>query len=46
MEHKQKEEYDALDIQRGLEYGPVGRTHYGETEFLKMLWRKVRDGFS
>lgn len=37
--------YDALDIQRGLEYGPVRRMHYGEKEFLKMLWRKVREGF-
>jgi len=37
--------YDALDIQRGLEYGPANRTHTGEAEFMKMLWRKVRDGF-
>ena len=37
--------YDALDIQRGLEYGPANRTHTGEGVFMKMLWRKVRDGF-
>ena len=37
--------YDALDIQRGLEQGPVGRMHSGEKTFMKLLWRKVRDGF-
>jgi hypothetical protein len=37
--------YDALDIQRGLESGPAGRTNEGEVVFLKMLWRKVRKGF-
>ena len=37
--------YDAMDLQRGLQYGPVKRTHYGEDEFLQQLWRKVRDGF-
>ncbi len=37
--------YDAMDLQRGFQYGPVKRTHYGELEFLQQLWRKVRDGF-
>ena len=37
--------YDALDIQRGIEYGPWNRTHEGERPFMRMLWRKVRDGF-
>jgi hypothetical protein len=37
--------YDALDIQRGIEYGPWNRTHEGERPFMKMLWRKVRNGF-
>ena len=37
--------YDALDIQRGIQVGPVNRTHEGERPFMKMLWRKVRDGF-
>tara|TARA_Y100001973_G_C5144202_1_gene304526 strand:- start:118 stop:897 length:780 start_codon:yes stop_codon:yes gene_type:complete len=37
--------YDALDIQRGLEYGPAERTNEGEKTFLKLLWRKVREGF-
>ena len=37
--------YDALDIQRGLTYGPANRTHKGEATFMKMLWLKVRDGF-
>ena len=37
--------YDALDIQRGIETGPMNRTHEGERPFMKMLWNKVRDGF-
>jgi len=37
--------YDALDIQRGIEFGPFNRTHEGERPFMKMLWRKVREGF-
>ena len=37
--------YDAMDIQRGIETGPMNRTHEGERPFMKMLWRKVREGF-
>ena len=37
--------YDAMDLQRGFQYGPVKRTHYGEIDFIKQLWTKVRDGF-
>ena len=37
--------YDALDIQRGIEYGPMNRTHKGERPFMKELWLKVRKGF-
>ena len=37
--------YDALDIIRGIETGPLNRTHNGERPFMKMLWRKVRKGF-
>jgi len=37
--------YDALDIQRGIEYGSWNRTHEGERPFMRMLWRKVRNGF-
>ena len=37
--------YDAMDIVRGIETGPFNRTHKGERPFMKMLWRKVRDGF-
>ena len=37
--------YDALDLARGIQIGPVKRMHYGETEFLQLLWNKVRDGF-
>ena len=37
--------YDAMDIVRGIDTGPLNRTHEGERPFMKMLWRKVRDGF-
>ena len=37
--------YDALDIQRGIEFGPFNRTHEGERPFMSMLWNKVRNGF-
>jgi len=37
--------YDALDIVRGIETGVWNRTHDGERTFMRMLWRKVRDGF-
>ena len=37
--------YDALDIVRGIETGNLNRTHEGERPFMKMLWRKVRNGF-
>ena len=37
--------YDAMDIVRGIETGNLNRTHEGERPFMKMLWRKVRDGF-
>jgi hypothetical protein len=37
--------YDAMDLQRGIQYGDVRRTHYGEMDFIQELWHKVRDGF-
>ena len=37
--------YDAMDIQRAIEFGYQNRTHEGERPFLRMLWLKVRDGF-
>ncbi len=37
--------YDALDIIRGIDTGEWNRTHDGERDFMKMLWRKVRSGF-
>ena len=37
--------YDAMDIVRGIETGNLNRTHEGERPFMKMLWRKVRNGF-
>jgi hypothetical protein len=37
--------YDAMDLARGIQSGPVKRTHYGEVDFIKQLWNKVKDGF-
>tara|TARA_R110002020_G_scaffold441454_1_gene652198 strand:+ start:91 stop:513 length:423 start_codon:yes stop_codon:yes gene_type:complete len=37
--------YDAMDLARGIQMGPVKRTHYGEGDFLQQLWNKVRSGF-
>ena len=37
--------YDAMDLQRGIQSGPVKRTHYGEMDFIQELWHKVRNGF-
>ena len=37
--------YDAMDLARGIQTGPVKRTHYGEADFIQQLWNKVRDGF-
>jgi len=45
MDGVKDQRYDALDIQRGIEFGPMNRTHEGERPFMKMLWRKVRSGF-
>ena len=45
MDGVKSKRYDPLDIVRGIETGPWNRTHNGERTFMKMLWRKVRDGF-
>ena len=45
MDGVKSKRYDPLDIVRGIETGPWNRTHKGERTFMKMLWRKVRDGF-
>ena len=37
--------YDAMDIIRGIQTGPVKATHYGERDFIKQLWHKVKSGF-
>ena len=37
--------YDAMDLARGIQMGPVKRTHYGEEDFIQRLWNKVRSGF-
>ena len=38
--------YDAFDIQRAIMSGNIRDTHTGERDFLRVLWHKVRDGFS
>ena len=45
MDGVKSSKYDALDIIRGIETGNLNRTHEGERPFMKMLWRKVRNGF-
>ena len=45
MDGVKSNKYDALDIVRGIETGNLNRTHEGERPFIKMLWRKVRNGF-
>ena len=37
--------YDAMDLQRGIQMGPVKRAHFGEMDFIQQLWNKVRSGF-
>ena len=37
--------YTAMDISRGVQEGPAGRTHFGEMTFIQSLWNKVRDKF-
>ena len=37
--------YDAMDLARGIQMGPVKRTHYGEEDFIQQLWNKVKSGF-
>ena len=37
--------YDAMDLARGIQSGPVKRTHYGEVDFIQQLWNKVKSVF-
>jgi hypothetical protein len=37
--------YEALDLVRGLNQGDIRRAHFGEEDFIKQLWHKVRDKF-
>ena len=37
--------YEAMDLARGIQSGPVKRTHYGEADFIQQLWNKVKSGF-
>ena len=37
--------YDAMDLSRGIEGGDICRMHFGEADFLKSLWTKMREKF-
>tara|TARA_Y100000310_G_scaffold41105_1_gene38540 strand:- start:386 stop:718 length:333 start_codon:yes stop_codon:yes gene_type:complete len=37
--------YDAMDLSRGIETGDISRMHFGEADFLKSLWTKMREKF-
>ena len=37
--------YDAMDLSRGIEGGDASRMHFGEAEFLRSLWTKMREKF-
>ena len=37
--------YNAMDLIHGINQGDIRRTHYGEPDFIKTLWHKVRDKF-
>jgi len=37
--------YEALDLVKGLNQGDIRRAHFGEEDFIKQLWHKVRDKF-
>ena len=45
MDSVKKGKYDAMDLSRGIEGGEASRMHFGEAEFLRSLWTKVRDQF-
>ena len=37
--------YEALDLIKGINQGDIRRTHFGEEDFIKQLWHKVRNKF-
>ena len=45
MDSVKKGKYDAMDLSRGIESGEASRMHFGEADFLRSLWTKVRDQF-
>ena len=45
MDGVKSHKYEALDLVRGLNQGDIRRTHFGEEDFIKQLWHKVRDKF-
>jgi hypothetical protein len=37
--------YEAMDLIKGINQGDIRRTHFGEEDFIKQLWHKVRNKF-
>ena len=37
--------YNEMDLIHGINQGDIRRTHFGEEDFIKQLWHKVRDKF-
>ena len=37
--------YNAMDLIKGINQGDIRRTHFGEEDFIKQLWHKVRNKF-
>ncbi len=45
MDGVKSHKYDAMDLIHGINQGDIRRTHFGEEDFIKQLWFKVRDKF-
>ena len=45
MDGVKHRKYTPMDISRGLQEGPAGRTHFGELTFIRSLWSKMREKF-
>ena len=45
MDGVKSHRYDAMDLIHGINQGDIRRTHFGEEDFIKQLWHKVRNKF-
>ena len=45
MDGVKSHKYDAMDLIHGINQGDIRRTHFGEEDFIKQLWHKVRNKF-